>query len=265
MNTFTRRFLSLVLVTLLTACTTLPEVEPSIVKTLAPSGHLKVGVYRGSPTSMVIDAKTGKQVGVAKSLGETLAKKLRVPVQIVEFERLALVLEALKVGDIDFTFTNATAARARDVDFTAPLIQLELGYLVPFESSIKAIADVDKYGVRVGVAQGSSSQSALGNKTTGLQNASLVMTPSISAAQTMLREKKLETFATNKAILFEMTTDLPNFHVLDGHWGLENMAIAVPKGRALAAQYLQGFVQELRSSGLLNEIIFQSGLKGTIK
>ena len=39
MSTFTRRFFSLGLVTLLTACTTLPEVEPSIVKTLAPSGH----------------------------------------------------------------------------------------------------------------------------------------------------------------------------------------------------------------------------------
>lgn len=259
----TRRFFALSLAVLVTACATAPAVDQSIVKILAPSGTLKVGVYRGSPTSMVVDVKTGEQVGVAKNLGEALGKRLGVPVQIVEFERLALVLEAVKAGNVDFTFTNATPVRARDMDFTEPLIQLELGYLVPPDSSFKTIGDIDKNGVKVGVSMGSSSQTALGNKATGLQFASLTTAPSISNAQAMLRDKKIDAFATNKAILFEMANDLPNYRVLEGRWGLENVAIAVPKGREAAAPYLRSFAENMRTSGLLKEIVFKSGLKGT--
>jgi polar amino acid transport system substrate-binding protein len=76
-------------------------------------------------------------------LGQALGNRLGVPVQVVEFGRLALVLDALKVGAVDFTFTNATEARAKDMAFTSPLIQLELGYLVPPGSVIAAVADVD--------------------------------------------------------------------------------------------------------------------------
>ena len=62
---------------------------------------------------MVTDAKTGEKAGVAYQLGQALAQRLGVPVQIVEFPRPALVAEAVKSGAVDFTFTNASEARAR--------------------------------------------------------------------------------------------------------------------------------------------------------
>ena len=66
---------------------------------------------------------------------------------------MALVLDALKAGQVDLTFTNATESRARDMDFTAALVRLELGYLVPSTSTMKATGDVDHAGVRVGVSE----------------------------------------------------------------------------------------------------------------
>jgi ABC-type amino acid transport substrate-binding protein len=77
-----------------------------VSQALAPSGVLRVGVYLGSPTSWVKDPKSGESVGIALDLGKELAKRLNVPVQIVEFDRLAQVLDSLKEGKIDFTFTN---------------------------------------------------------------------------------------------------------------------------------------------------------------
>ncbi|NBW48237.1 MAG: ABC transporter substrate-binding protein, partial [Betaproteobacteria bacterium] len=109
---------------------------------LAPTGTLRVGVYAGSPTSLV-KATDGRPAGVAHDLGQALARDLGVPVQVVEFARLAQVLEALKAGQ---------------VDFTSPLVRLELGYLVPAGSRLLRIDEVDRPGVRVGVAQGSTSQ-----------------------------------------------------------------------------------------------------------
>ena len=50
------------------------------------------------------------------------------------------------------TFTNATATRAKDVDFTVPLVQLELGLLVPPGSDLTRFADADRAGKRIGVS-----------------------------------------------------------------------------------------------------------------
>jgi polar amino acid transport system substrate-binding protein len=237
-----------------------PAVDPLIVKTLAPTGSLRVGVYLGSPTSLVRDAKTGDKAGVAFELGHAFGRQLGVPVEIKEFTRLADVLEALKGGAVDFTFTNATEVRARDMDFTGPLVRLELGYLVPPTSALKDVADVDKPGVRVGVAQGSSSQGALGRL---FKSATVVPAPSVVQAQTMLREGQLDAFATNKGILNEMADALPDYRILDGRWGLETMAIAIPQQRGAGLPYVQQFAEDARRSGLLAGIVKRAGLRGT--
>ncbi len=230
-------------------------------QTLSWSGALRVGVYAGSPTSMVRDAKTGEAAGVAHDLGVALAKDFGVPVQIVEFDRLALVLDALKAGQVEMTFTNATELRARDVDFTPALLQVELGFLVPAGSKLASIADVDQNGVRIGVSQGSSSQGALPRV---LKNATLVPAASLKVAQQMLQDGSVQAFATNKGILNELADVLPRSRVLDGRWGLENMAIALPKERASAMPYVTQFAQRLQRSGELQAMVVRAGLRGTV-
>jgi len=254
-------------------CAAAPAANQQTVAALAPTGTLRIGVYKGSPTSMLVDPKTGEQRGVTLQLGQELAKQLGVPYQVVEFPRLAEVLLAMKTTDaqgnaraatVDFTFTNATAVRAKDVDFTAPLIALELGYLVPKNSVIQTALDVDKAATRVGVAQGSSSEAALGK---AYSRAILMTTPTLATAGEQLKAGTLDAFATNKAILFELLDSLPagQFRILDDRWGLEHLAIATPKGRESAALFMKTFAQEATSSGLFQKIADGAGLRGTAK
>jgi polar amino acid transport system substrate-binding protein len=242
----------------LAGCASKPPADAASRQVLAPTGVLRVGVYPGSPTSLVRDPKSGKSAGVALELGHSLGRQLGVTVQVVEFTRLALVLEAIKAGSVDFTFTNATEVRARDMDFTDPLIRLELGLLAPPQSTL-AVGEVDRAGVRVGVAQGSSSQGALGRL---YKNATVVPAPSLEVAQQMLRQGQIDAFATNKGILFEMADQLPGYRVLDGRWGLESLAIAVPKGREAGMPYLRQFARDAQVSGRLSAIVASAGLRG---
>jgi polar amino acid transport system substrate-binding protein len=167
-------------------------------------------------------------------------------------------------AEVDMTFTNATTVRAKDVDFTAPLVSLELGYLVSTAANIRQLADIDKPGVNVGVAQGSSSQGALAK---AYSAAKLVTTPSLKEAQTQLMAGRLQAFATNKAILYELLDGLPagQFKVLDERWGLEHLAIAVPKGRESGQAFLQQFSAQMVSTGRLQSLIDHAGLRGTAK
>ncbi len=236
-----------------------PSLTPQIKNTLAPTGVLRVGVYLGSPTSLVRVLPSGESFGIALELGKALGQQLGVPVQVIEFPRVAEVIAAIKDEKVDVTFTNATAARAKEIDFTAPLVQLELGVLVPIHSSIRNFGDVDKQGVRLGVSQGSSSQSVLGQR---LQQTTIVPVPSLEVAASKLQSHELDAFATNKGILFELNEKLSGFQVLQDRWGLENLAIAIPKGRQDALPFLTVFAQKVRENGQLDLMIKRAGLRG---
>ncbi len=246
---------------LLAGCATAPPPAATAQAraALAPTGKLRVGVYAGSPTSLVTD-KAGQRAGVAYDLGREFARWLDVPVEVVEYRRIAEVLAAMKAGEVDFTFTNATEARARDVDFTLPLVSLELGYLVPAGSPLRSAADIDRPGLRVGVSEGSTSQGTL---TRLYQHASVVPMPSLKVASAQLAQGRLDAFATNKGILFEMADGLAGARVLDGRWGLEHLAIAVPKDRLAGTSYLSQFALAVRRDGTLQAAIARAGLRGT--
>ncbi|MES2191097.1 MAG: transporter substrate-binding domain-containing protein [Pseudomonadota bacterium] len=241
----------------------LQPVDPAVRHVLAPSGSLRVGVYTGSPSSLVTDPKTGEQAGVALELGRALGQRLGVPVQVVKFDRVAQVVDAVKTGAVDFTFTNASEARARDVDFTATLLNVELGYLVPANSQIASLAGMDRDGRRLGVSQGSSSQAALAGRYKN--KVTLVPADSLKQAQDMLRRGEIEAFATNKGILFEMLDGLPGFKILPGGWGMEHMAVAIPKGREAGMPFVRMFAEDMKSSGQLQSFIARAGMRGTVK
>ena len=248
---------------LFSACGTLPpSVDAEVKLALAPTGKFRVGVYAGSPTSMIVDAKTGEKIGVALDLGRELAREIGVPVEVVEFRRIAEVIDALQRGAVDFTFTNASPARARLVDFTPPMLQLELGYLVPSSSAMQRVADVDRSGIRVGVGEGSSSQATL---TREYKQASVVAASSLTVAREMLQRGLLDAFATNKAVLHEFNSELSGFRILEGRWGVENMAIAIPKGRDRGLPTVRAFAERANRSGRLQALVEKAGLRGAVR
>lgn len=230
-------------------------------KLLAPSGTLRVGIYPGSPTSMVTDA-AGKPHGLAYDLGGELAKRLGVGVDYVKFQRVADIVTAIHDGQVDFTVTNATPARANEVSFTKPVLAIELGYLVPANSPIREIEDIDKPGVKIGVTKGSTSERTLPAK---FKNAVIVPAESVKIAIAMFGRGEIDLYATNKPTLFEISDQMPGAKILDGNWGAEHMAIAIPKGREDALPLLNRFVVEEQSSGALDTIQQQAGLRGATK
>jgi polar amino acid transport system substrate-binding protein len=229
---------------------------------LAPTGKLRVGVYYGSPTSMVRDSKTNEVHGLSYDLGQELAKRLNVPFEQVSYQRISDVLEGMKAGDVDFTVSNSTPARAATVTFSQKLLTIELGYLVAANSPITTIADIQKPGLRIGVTKGSTSQGTIPKL---LPNATVVPAENYKRGIEMLEHAEIDTYATNKPTLFEMSDQMPGSRILDGRWGEEHLAVAIPKDHEAALEYIQRFVQEVQTSGLVAKSAEQAGLRGAVK
>ena len=234
--------------------------EPRAI--LAPTGVLRAALYTGTPTSILPDPKSGGPRGVGYDLGKELAKRLGVPYEPVVFSKNAEVLAAIKDGAADVAFTNSSsAARARDMDFGPPFMEVELGYLVPRGSALATVAEVDATGLRVGVTAGSSSDATLSRD---FKHAEIVRVANFDAGIEMMSAGTLSAYATNKASLFEISEKLPGSKVLDGRWGVERFAVAIPKGRDAGMPFLRQFTVEVKSEGLVSAAITRAGLRGAV-
>jgi polar amino acid transport system substrate-binding protein len=261
-NALRGSFLAAVSLAILTGCAAVSTApDPAAKQALAPAGRLRVGLYPGTPTSIIGNPTSKDAKGVGFELDRELAKRAGVPFEPVVFQKNADVLAAGKSRKVDMVFTNATPARMKDMDFSPIVLQVEQGYLVPAGSSLSAIDEVDRRGVRVGVSEGSTSEATLSRE---FRNATIVRTASLKAAIEMLAAGNLEAFATNKAALFEMSDQLSGSRVLAGRWGLENFAIGIPKGREAAMPLLTRFVSDAKASGLVTRAVERAGLRGVV-
>jgi polar amino acid transport system substrate-binding protein len=61
-----------------------------------------------------------------------------------------------------------------------------------------------------------------------------------------------------------MSDSMQGARVLAENWGLEHVAIAIPKGREAAMDAVRGFVTDVQSSGLLVQFEKRVGLRGAV-
>ncbi len=235
--------------------------DHSATQVLAPTGKLRVGLYQGSPTSIIRGQTPNDARGVGYDLGRAFAQHLGVPFEPVVFSKNADVLAAIKAGTVDIAFTNATPERAGFMDFSQPFLRVEQSCLVPSGSAIKRLGDIDAEGVRVGVSVGSTSEKTLRAK---FKNAQVVSVQSFDQAIAMMKLNQLDAFATNKAILSELSERLPGSKVLEGSWGYENFAAAIPKGRAVGLPLLDHFLRNAEKHGQVARAVERAGLRGTL-
>jgi polar amino acid transport system substrate-binding protein len=125
---------------------------------------------------------------------------------------------------------------------------------------VTSMADIDLPGIRVGVTEHSSSDAALSRD---LKNASVVRSRTVKSGIEMLAQHQIDAYATNKATLFEMADALPGARVLDGRWGLERHAIAIPKGRDAGRAFVDKFAADAKAEGLVKAAVQRAGLRGT--
>ncbi len=243
-----------------------PAIAPRpLTRTLAPSGKLRVGVYPDNPLATLRAQSANEGAGVLHDLslliGQELANRLRVDLELVTFASQPPVFDALTSGAIDIMLVNATPDRAQAVDFGPDLFQTEQGFFVLADSPLMTPSDVDRSNVRVGVSEGSSSSRIL---PATLRNAVVIPVPTIKAAVEMLSRHELDTFATNKAVLCALSDYVPGSKVLAGRYGVEHLAIGIPQGRDGGVAYLKQFVDDLKSTGFADRAARRVRLRGTV-
>src|ERR671932_424332 len=113
---------------------------------LAPTGTLRAAINFGNPVLAQQDPGTGEARGGAVDLARELGRRLNVPVELVTFDAAGKVFEALEKGAWDVAFLAIDPARAAEISFTAPYVIIEGTYMVPEDSALRTIDEVDREG-----------------------------------------------------------------------------------------------------------------------
>ena len=220
-------------------------ISPDVVKSLAPTGRLRVALNLGNIVLVQTDEATGAQKGVTVDLARELARRLGVPVDFTTFDGAGKAFEALKGGAVDIVFLAIEPVRAAEVAFSAPYVIIEGVYMVPKDSAIKSVDEVDRAGVRIGVNKASAYDLYL---TRSLKHATLVRGES---GVDLFVDQKLEAAAGVKQPIVAYAKTNPNVRVLDGRFMEIRQAMGTVKGREAGARYLHAFVEEMKASGFV--------------
>lgn len=241
------------------ACAGLPAAPPDEARqALAPTGKLRVA-FLVTPLYATKDPASGELKGVAVDLGNELARRVGVPLEPVGYPNLSAVVRGARSGEWDVALMGANAERSAVMDFSAPYMEVEHGYLVRAGVPILDASGVDKAGTRVGVIDKSSGDLHLSGT---LKNATLVRA-SLGDLFSQMASGKLEVIAATKATLHSAAAKQPGTRVLDGRILVEPVAMGVPKGRDAAAARLVGqFVEEAKAQGIVKAAIERAGLRG---
>ena len=234
---------------------------PEALQALAPTGKLRIAFLLG-PIYATKDPATGELKGVAVDLGKDLARRVGVPFDPVVYPNPPALVDGAKSGAWDDALVGINDERASVMDFSAPCLEVEQGYLVRADVSIATASDVDKAGIRIGVLEKSGADLYLSRT---LKNAMLVRVKSLPENYALLDTGKADVIAATKPALFTGAASRPGSRVLDGRILVEPIGMGVPKGRnAAAAVYVGKFVEEAKAAGLVKSAIERAELRGVV-
>ena len=226
---------------------------------LAPSGKLRIGLNYSNFLIVSGDEPNGDPRGIAPDLGRELGKRLGVPVEFVKFAQAGQLADGVRDGKCEVGFLGAEPQRANEIAFTKAYLEIPVTFLVPAGSKIRAIADVDREGVRISVSARSAYDLYLSRT---LKHAKLLRVEGIDASYEQFKKDGLEVLAGLKPRLVSDAEKLPGSRVLDGQVTGVQQAVGTTRSRASGAKYLSEFVEDIKKTGLVAKTIEKHGVKG---
>jgi polar amino acid transport system substrate-binding protein len=213
---------------------------------------LYVPQYRKDPVS-------GALSGWAVDLVSALGVRLGVQGVPVEHPTPPQAVASVVSGACDTSILGIELVRAAQVDYSPGIVQADYSLLVLSGSSIHAVADADRPGIRIAAVRHHASTLTLERM---LKHATMVYADLPDGTFEIMARGEATVMASLSEILLRYSAKLPGSRVLEQRYGFNTLGMAVQKGQAGWLAYLSAFVEEAKASGVVQQAIDRSGWRG---
>ncbi len=232
-----------------------------IKQQLAPTGVLRAGINMSNFLLVSGETASGDPAGVSPDMAQAIANKLGVALVLKPYKGPGDVADGANGREWDIANIAAEAERAKTILFSPAYCEIQATYLLPANSPLKSISDVDKPGIRISVKERAAYDLWL---TQNLQHAKLVRSASMDDSFNLFAEQSLDALAGLRPRLLEDAKNISDSIVLADSFTAVLQSIGCMPGNQEAAAFLRDFVADAIKSGFVADLIKKHGVSGKL-
>lgn len=240
----------------------MPEIapmSPEIKKILAPQGVLRAAINMSNFLLVSERTADGGPAGVSPDMAAAIAQALGLEVKYVPYPNPGVLADAASADEWDIALIGAEPQRAEVIAFTHAYTEIEATYLVPAGSDIHEVAEVDRKGRRIAVAERTAYGLWLDRN---IHHAELVHAKGLDGSLETFRSQSLDALAGLRPRLITDVQQLPGARILEGRFMAVQQAIGVPKAKQAAIDWLEAFVQAAIDQNFVASLITKFKVEG---
>lgn len=233
----------------------------NLLNEIAPTGVLRAAINMSNFLLVTGKTETGEPDGVSPDIARAIAKRLGVECKLIPFSGPGELADAVANDVWDIGNIAAEPERARTITFSPAYCEIQATYLLPADSPIQNINEVDTKGNRIAVKERSAYDLWL---TENIHHATLVKARSIDDSFKLFVRDKLEALAGLRPKLLEQQKILSGARVLNDSFTAIRQSIGCRPERNAAAAFLKEFVEQSITNGLIESLINKHGVQGKL-
>ena len=134
----------------------------ALASDIAPTGSLRAAYLGNNPAQAVRDPVSGEIRGASADLARELGRRINAPVTLIPSTSPQAVIDAVSKGEADIGFVAYAPSRTGTVAFSQTYMLVRQSFLVPENSPIRSVADIDQPGRRIAGGKGDFDHSVPG-------------------------------------------------------------------------------------------------------
>lgn len=232
-----------------------------IAKLLAPTGVLRTAINMANFLLVTGETDSGEADGVSPDLARAIAADLGIDAVMVPFKGPGEAADAIATDAWDIANIAAEPERAKTIHFSPAYCEIQATFMLPPGSTITSVDQVDQPGNRISVKARAAYDLWL---TDHLKHAELVRVDSIDDSFNTFKSDKLEVLAGLRPALLKQQQHMQGATILDESFTAVQQSVGCKPGNTAVAAYLQDFVNQSISNGLIESLIEKHGVTGKL-
>ena len=229
-----------------------------IIKKIAPTGVLRVGVNMSNFLLVNSKDKLGVIDGVSPGIGKKLAKELNISFEIVQFANPGLLADAVDNNEWDIGNIASEKERGKTIDFSDPYVNIDANFLFREEDNFKNNNDIDQSGIKIGVFERSAYDLWL---TENFKKAELIRVNSIEESHNLFKENKVNILAGLKPKLIDEMKKNNNYEMIQSPFTYIKQSIGIKKGNPEVLDFINKFISNKIKEGYIKSLLQQHNVQ----
>ena len=229
-----------------------------IIKKIAPTGVLRVGVNMSNFLLVNSKDKLGVIDGVSPGIGKKLAKELNISFEIVQFANPGLLADAVNNNECDIGNIASEKERGKTIDFSDPYVNIDANFLFREEDNFKNNNDIDQPGIKIAVFERSAYDLWL---TENFKKAELIRVNSIEESHNLFKENKVNILAGLKPKLIEEMKKNNNYEMIQSPFTYIKQSIGIKKGNPEVLDFINKFISNNIKEGYIKSLLKQHNVQ----